>query len=71
MMARARYIVRWSSLPGGFHDRDDRAAAIAFARSQARYLSPQSRWAVTDRNQGNAVVARSEDGMAFFAAKAE
>ena len=70
MTVRRRYIAHWSTMPGAFAEADSLFAATSIARSQARYISPEAKWAITDRYDGGNVVATSEsDSVAFFAAR--
>jgi hypothetical protein len=66
---RQRFTVHWSTLPGAHHDEQSLPAAQLFAAAQARHLSPQAHWAITDSASHGATVATSKafGGMAFFA----
>lgn len=64
---KSRYIVHWSTLPGAFRDEPNEAGAIFHARTMARFLSPESRWAVYDSFAKRVVATSEADGIAFFA----
>jgi hypothetical protein len=66
---RQRFTVHWSTLPGAHHDEQSLLAAERFAATQARHLSPEAQWAITDSAVHGATVVTSKafGGMAFFA----